>query len=153
MTGRTEVIAGIIAGIIAGFFGIVGVWYQHYLENPEPEKTTVTETAQPTETGKNTQQLEKFLKRAEKGNAVAQFKLGVLYTKGEEVERDLTQAAEWYRKAAEQGHKNAQFKLGRFYEKGKGLEADLTQAEHWYQKAAEQGHKNAQKSLELLSKQ
>ncbi len=153
MTGRTEVIAGIIAGIIAGFFGIVGVWYQHYLEKPEPEKTTVTETAQPTESSTHSQLLDRLLKRAENGNAVAQFKLGVLYTKGEEVGRDLTQAADWYRKAAEQGHKNAQFKLGRFYEKGRGVEADLIQAEHWYQKAAEQGHKNAKKRLELLSNQ
>jgi len=129
------------------------VWYQHYLESPEPEKTTVTETAQPTESATNSQEVEGLLKRAENGNAVAQFKLGVLYTKGEAVKRDLTQAADWYRKAAEQGHKNAQFKLGRFYENGKGVEIDLTQAENWYRKAAEQGHKNAQKRLELLSNQ
>jgi uncharacterized protein len=150
MTGRTEVIAAIIAGIIAGLFGIVGVWYQHYLENSEAEKTTVSETAEVTEEASN-QKLEQLMKRAEQGNAGAQFKLGVLYNKGEEVQRDLTQAAEWYRKAAEQGHAKAQFRLGRAFEKGKGVDLDLTQAQEWYAKAAEQGHKNAQKRLDLLS--
>jgi len=42
--------------------------------------------------------------RAELGVAPAQFSLGLMYTNGEGVTKDLTQAIAWYRKAAEQGY-------------------------------------------------
>ena len=45
---------------------------------------------------------------AEKGDASAQFFMGVAYENAYGVERDFKKSAEWYRKAAEQGHVGAQ---------------------------------------------
>ena len=53
-----------------------------------------------------------FLKAAERGDAYAQYNLGVCLKNGEGVARDAAQAVVWYRKAAEQGYAYAQFNLG-----------------------------------------
>ena len=49
-------------------------------------------------------QLGNIRKDAEKGDATAQFKLGIIYNNGWGVPADIAEATEWYRKAAEQGH-------------------------------------------------
>ena len=43
----------------------------------------------------------------------AQHNLGVLYSRGEGVEKDLTEARKWYRKAAEQGYEKSKAALER----------------------------------------
>jgi len=53
-----------------------------------------------------------FHEQAEQGHAIAQFNLGVMYDKGEGVEKDYDEAFKWYRKAAEQGDADAQYNLG-----------------------------------------
>ncbi|MCD7798298.1 MAG: SEL1-like repeat protein, partial [Akkermansiaceae bacterium] len=40
------------------------------------------------------------LRKAEQGDAEAQYELGVCYFKGEGVEKDEKEAVRWYRKAA-----------------------------------------------------
>ena len=40
---------------------------------------------------------------AERGNAIAQHNIGVIYRRGEGVPQDSAQAARWYRKSAMQG--------------------------------------------------
>ena len=40
---------------------------------------------------------------AEKGNAPAQFNLGLMYDNGRGVPKDEAEAVKWYRKAADQG--------------------------------------------------
>ena len=45
---------------------------------------------------------------AERGNAEAQYNLGVAYRKGEGVTQDDAEAAKWFRRAAEQGNSAAQ---------------------------------------------
>ena len=52
--------------------------------------------------------MEDLQKSAEDGDAFAQYELGLSYTDGFGVEKDLTKAAEWLRKAAEQGVEGAQ---------------------------------------------
>ena len=47
-------------------------------------------------------------RRAEKGNAKAQFDLGLKYDTGEGVRQDYAEAAKWYRKAKDQGVAGAQ---------------------------------------------
>jgi hypothetical protein len=42
-------------------------------------------------------------KRAEGGDAIAQYNLGVEYASGQGVLQDYTEAVKWWRKAAEQG--------------------------------------------------
>ena len=49
---------------------------------------------------------------AEKGDADAQFNLGLMYHKGQGVPQDDAESVKWYRKAAEQGNVYAQRNLG-----------------------------------------
>ena len=87
---------------------------------------------------------------AVRGDASAQFKLGVMYTKGRGVLEDDKEAVKWFRKAAEQGLANAQFNLGLMHGNGRGVLEDDKEAAKWYRKAAEQGSVNAQNNLGFL---
>lgn len=86
-------------------------------------------------------------KRAEEGNAEAQFSLGSMYYKGEGVSKDAAKAVEWYQKAATQGHPLAQTVLGSMYRAGDGVPKDAPKAVEWLQKAAAQGNVEAQRTL------
>ena len=91
--------------------------------------------------------------KAEKGDALAQYQLGLCYDRGVGVAKNLAQAAAWYRKAAETGYAEAQASLGFCYQKGLGVPADLAEAKRWYTRAASQGDANAQALLKELSAQ
>ena len=93
-----------------------------------------------------------LLPEAEKGNARAQFILGLLYKQGRGIPQDFKQAAKWFLKAAEQGNARGQFSLGLLYLKGQGVSKDYKQAEEWLRKAAEQGNDKARELLEELEK-
>jgi len=84
---------------------------------------------------------------ANRGDARAQFNLGVLYHDGEGVPQDYTQAAVWFRKAAEHGNADAQYSLGVLYDLGHGVPNDYAQADILFRKAAEQGYARAQFNL------
>jgi len=86
-------------------------------------------------------------RKAEKGDAAAQRKLGWMYAQGERVPKDSVEAVKWYRKAAEQGHAVAQSNLGFMYANGDGVLKDETEAVKWYRKAAERGVALAQSQL------
>lgn len=85
-----------------------------------------------------------------KGDAGAQFNLGLLYAQGSGVTLDEQQAAEWFRHAAEQGLAAAQYNLGTLYAAGRGVIQDDREAVAWYRKAAEQGHAGAQNNLGVM---
>jgi TPR repeat protein len=91
--------------------------------------------------------LQTLRKKAEAGDAISQFNLGLMYDKGEGVAEDDAEAVKWFRKAAEQGHATAQFNLGLMYHNGSGVPKDDVAAVKWYRKAAEQGHAQAQFDL------
>ncbi|MGD8743211.1 MAG: tetratricopeptide repeat protein [Granulosicoccaceae bacterium] len=78
---------------------------------------------------------------AKKGNGLAAYRLGQLYSSGQwGVERDLQKGVEWYRVAARNGFRQAQIKLGFMYEFGRdGVERDLKQALYWFEAATEHG--------------
>src|SRR5437867_587794 len=69
---------------------------------------------------------------AEKGDATAQFYLGMCYDIGNGVKKDRVEAAKWYRKAADQGHVAAQHALGLLYGVGDGVAKDSAEALRWY---------------------
>ena len=73
-----------------------------------------------------------------------------MYTNGEGVQQDDTEAALWYRQAANQGFARAQSALGFLYNFGRGVPQDYAQAATWYRKAAEQGDAYGQASLGLM---
>lgn len=73
---------------------------------------------------------------AERGEAVAQVKLGLLYARGEGVPRDDVAAIGWLSRAAEQGLTEAQFELGVMHRDGVGTPVNGTLAMHWFERAA-----------------
>ena len=91
-----------------------------------------------------------FRVHAEQGNATAQFRLGVMYSRGEGVAKDDVEAVRWYRMAAEQGEADAQLNLGVIYFRGEGVAKDDVEAARWYRMAAEQGEAGAQLNLGVM---
>ena len=87
---------------------------------------------------------------AEQGDALAQYKLGVLYRKGRGVPQDDVQARQWYEKAAVQGQAKAQFNLGTLYFNGEGVPKDYRQALRWFRLAADQGEAVAQTKIAIM---
>ncbi|MDH4444632.1 MAG: tetratricopeptide repeat-containing serine protease family protein [Akkermansiaceae bacterium] len=93
------------------------------------------------------EQITEWRKDAEKGDATAQFNLGISYAKGTGVVKDEKEAARWCRKAAEQGNADAQCSLGEYYAEGTGVVKDNKEAVKWYRRAAEQGLAEGQSKL------
>jgi len=88
-------------------------------------------------------------RRAEEGNAKAQFTLAEMYANGDGVLEDSAEAAKWYRKAAEQSYPRAQAMLGYLYSVGRGVPKDSAEAVKWLRLAAERGNAMAQYNLGL----
>ena len=94
--------------------------------------------------------------RAEGGDAQAQYELGLMYERGEDVRQNNQEAVKWYRLAAEQGDAMGQYRLGYMYSQGKGVDQNLTDDEmsaesaKWTRLSANQGNVKAQMSLGLL---
>ena len=87
---------------------------------------------------------------AERGVAVAQLVLGVMYGGGHGAPRDDTEAANWLHKAANHGRPEAQTLLGVMYAKGRGVAKNDAKAANWFRKAADQNHAAAQSNLGLM---
>ncbi len=102
------------------------------------------------EAGNYVMALREFRPMAAKGNAAAQFNLGMMYNNGQGVAQDYKEAVSWYRKAATQGDVNAQSNLGVMYANGQGVAQDGKEAVNWYLKAAMQGDANAQSNLGFM---
>lgn len=88
--------------------------------------------------------ISKLRKEAKKGDAVAQYKLGLAYADAYRVKRDYDQAVDWLGRAGEQGHLKAQLFLGRMYYSGENVPKDNAQAADWLARAAEAGDPEAQ---------
>ena len=88
-------------------------------------------------------------KRAEQGDAHAEFMLGAMYNFGQGVLQDYERASLWYRKAADQGVAGAQYNLGIMYDTGQGVAQDHAMALQFYRAAADQGMAGAQYNLAL----
>lgn len=94
-----------------------------------------------------------FQPLAERGDARAQFNLGILYDEGEGLPADAAKAAHWYRKAAEQGHREAQFNLGQMYNVGHGVAKDIKQAYFWWILASGDGDEEATSNRDRAGQQ
>ena len=87
---------------------------------------------------------------AERGDAEAQYRVGLMYEFGKGYPQDKAQGIAWFRKAAAQNHAAAQAELGVIYATGDGVAQDNRQAVEWFQKAAPLGNVTAQYNLGLL---
>lgn len=94
--------------------------------------------------------MERYRRAAAKGNAEANFMIGLMYSNGEGVERSNEEAIAWYRKAADAGHRAAQRELGRCYFKGEGVPKDRDQAIRWFREAGKQGDAVSQYLVGLI---
>lgn len=99
---------------------------------------------------KNESYFDKCKREAEKGDAGAQYELGVCYATGNEVARNDYQAFRWYEKAANKGNAQAQYALANFYAQGRAVTQSTYTALIWYNKAAAQGYKKAELEIERL---
>lgn len=101
---------------------------------------------------------DKIKAKAERGNADAQYKLGLLYkyfgdndsVTESEKETIYELAFKWYTKAAEQNYTAAWNGLGTLYEEGKGVPQDYQKAFEYYTKAAEHGSAVAKYNLAMI---
>ncbi|MFA7495918.1 MAG: tetratricopeptide repeat protein [Acidithiobacillus sp.] len=94
--------------------------------------------------------LEDLRARAQAGDSIAQFNMGVKYAEGSEVEQDYTEAARWYSVAADQGDAPAQFNLGLMFYQGLGLRKDMACAYELFSLAAAQGDQRAQAGMTAI---
>ena len=92
-----------------------------------------------------------LLALAQRGDARAQFELGLRYAEGRGgAPRDSKVAAEWFSRSADQGFALAQYRLGSLYEKGVGVERSYDRARSLYEKAANAGNARAMHNLGVL---
>jgi TPR repeat protein/peptidoglycan hydrolase-like protein with peptidoglycan-binding domain len=83
---------------------------------------------------------------ADKGNAEAQYTLGMIFFHGYGVTKDIPRAFDLFSRAAKQGDKKHQFALGWMYAKVEEV-ANIHEAIKWYRKAASRGHAYSQINL------
>jgi TPR repeat protein len=101
-----------------------------------------------------------LIKIAEKGDAEAQYQLGMRYYNGTEagfvayskdggyaVAPNYAEAVKWFEKAAKQGHIAAQYEFGACYLHYRGVKRDVDKAIEWLTKSAEKGYSSAQIEL------
>ena len=93
-------------------------------------------------------EVEEWRVAAGKGDASAQYYLGLAYFYGVGgVTKNDREAERWVRKAAEQGYAEAQNAAGLAYARGDVVAKDAKEAVRWFRKAAEQGYAAAQTNL------
>ena len=93
------------------------------------------------------QDFDEIKRKAEAGDARAQYQLGWMYSIGHGVILSDIETVKWWRLAAEQGNAMAQYGLGHMYFYGKGISQSTTEALRWWRLAAEAGNAEAQYDL------
>jgi uncharacterized protein len=86
---------------------------------------------------------ELWIDETDKGNDQAMVNLGLLYLKGEGVQKDFALAKEWFEKAMKYENSSAYYNLALMYQSHIGVEEDLDKALLYFQKAHKLGHTNA----------
>lgn len=92
-------------------------------------------------------------KRAQRGDAYAQWVLGTRYHNGEGVPQNDVEAMRWFERAADQGYSDAQATSGAYYWVGRGVPKDLIKAYFWSTLALNQGDSSMESRLEGLQLQ
>ena len=86
------------------------------------------------------QQIEEIKRKADAGDAEAQYMLGLMHLKGVGLlSKNEEKAKEMFRKAADQEHPGAQYELGLMYYEGKVLNRDVDKAWQLWDSASRGG--------------
>ncbi len=91
-----------------------------------------------------------WLPLAQKGDANAQFNLGLLYRNGFGIKQNDREALGWFSQAAQQGLLDAQYNTGLMYMEGRGVAISRIEAFKWWELAAAKEHADAQHNLAVL---
>ncbi len=98
---------------------------------PKKKQRRSSAPRKPAQTG-----LSSLTKRAEKGNAEAQYNLGLMTIIGEGIEKDLKKGMEWMEQAAANGYELAAHVLSIIYREGMyGVKPSRAKAAYWNKKA------------------
>ena len=92
-----------------------------------------------------------FHEAAEKGYVKSYFYIGLIYEKGEGIDKDYSKAIKWYRKAAIDGHAEAQVNLAIMYINGHGCDKDYIKAYKWLYISQTYKNKDTNKLRNFLS--
>lgn len=87
---------------------------------------------------------------ADRGDADAQFELGLRMITGEGVKKNAEEGVKFIEKAAKQKHLRAQHVMGTLFEGGGEVKKDLAKAAEWYRSSAELGFALSQHSLAVM---
>lgn len=83
-------------------------------------------------------------------NDQAMANLGLMYLKGEGVEKDYQKAKEWFENASQYANDSANYNLALMYQTKIGVEEDLDKAIHYFRQAVAKNHTQAAFRLALL---
>lgn len=86
-------------------------------------------------------------KYALKGDASAQYALGMRYGTGDGVKQNYNEAMSWFRQSAEQGDVRAQAKLALWYWAGRGAAKDCSKSYYWGLLAQAGGEQSVQQMV------
>ena len=95
----------------------------------------------------------KLLDAAQRHYLPAQYLLGLMYSKGDGVEKDYQQAHFWLYQAAIMGSVRALYDLGVMYRNGEGVAKDNETAKKLYTKSAQSGYALAMRELAKIYKE
>ena len=92
--------------------------------------------------------LDAWKEAAAQGYAEAQYRIGLLYARGDGVVRSIPDAVVWFTRAAEDGHVEAQFQLGAIY--ANGSRPEPIGPDNWFKSASQRNGEVAQRNLNTL---
>ena len=121
-------------------------WAKNPQPAPPPEGVETTPEQPPTPALSTKTLTTSEQKKAEAGDAIAQYNLALHL----EADGKLTEAVTWYQKAAAQKLREAEYNVGYMYAHGEGLPQSDVNAALWFQKAADQGLAVAQHMMGFL---
>ena len=115
------------------------------------DKKSQNSQSKPNIENRQDDKLKELIKKAEKGDILAQTELGEMYLHGNGVKVDYKKSMEWSKKAAEKGSYRAMTNIGILYLEGFGVEKDYKKAFDSFSKATDGGDMKAPRYLGIMS--
>ncbi len=91
-----------------------------------------------------------WIEEAKFKNDQAMANLGLMYLKGEGVEKDYSLAKDWFEKASSYDNDSANFNLALMYQTKIGVEEDIEKAKDYFRRAVRKNHTQAAFRLALI---
>lgn len=97
------------------------------------------------------QAFEVYMPMAKSGDVKAQLNIGVIYYRGDFMDKDMQKAFEWFEKAANSGDPRAHYNLSKMYEIGEFVLPNSSKAKEHMDKAIELGDDRARNKTALAN--